>query len=137
MAKLTQDDIFGMFRAFGISRDRVVQLLNSCKDRDEARVAFERMKEVVDDRFSKMNSKEQSDLRAIRDRLMRIELKNYNPPAQTDTHLNARLRQAAQVYDMMKSGDIRGLSKMLDPDSVDPEFEESFIRNLLNRMSKK
>lgn len=149
MPKLTQSDVFMMFEPFGISSERVVEVLDSCADKSEAFNAFEGLKSLATIRYEEMRSGEVSaarfqEVKPTFERLMRISLKNYtpkkkNPPTEEEDKEKMRnskaVRQMAKISRMLKKGDAAGLMKLLDPDADSAEEKEA-VEALLRRFQK-
>jgi hypothetical protein len=142
MAKLTIQDVFDMFEPFGIRAERVTAVLNSCKDKGEADNAFEGLKGLVTARYEEMrgggvSSERFQKVKPIYERLIKISLKNYNPPKGKGDPANEKVRAAANIYELIKSKDIAGLSRLLENDAVDPQVEQDFVQRIIDRFDKK
>jgi hypothetical protein len=142
MPNLTIQDVFDMFEPFGIRAARVTSVLNACADKGEAEEAFEGLKGVVTERYNEMRSGDVSPeqfrkVKPIYERLMKIGLKNYNPPKRKDSPVDEKVRNAARIYDMLKKKDIAGLSRLLGEEPVDSEVEQNIIDDILSRFNKK
>lgn len=154
MPKLTQADVFSMFESFDISSERVVEVLDSCADKDEAFNAFEGLKSLATIRYEEMRSGEVSaarfqEIKPTFERLMRISLKNYTPKKKketTDEEDREKMRnskavlQMAKISKMLKNGDVTGLMKLLDPEADSREEKEAvevMMRRFKNAMDKK
>ncbi len=149
MPKLTQADVFKMFEPFGITSERVVEVLDSCADKDEAFKAFEGLKSLATIRYEEMRDGEVSaqrfqEVKPTFERLMRISLKNYTPKKKkdpTDEEDIEKMRgskavlQMAKISKMLRKGDAAGLMKLLDP-SADSSEEKEVVEALLRRFQK-
>lgn len=141
MAKLTLQDVFDMFEPFGIRSARVTAVLNACEDKEQAQEAFENLKLVVKRKYEQMRSGEVSaqrfqKIKPLYERLMNITLKNYNPPKK-DSEIDAKVRKAAQIHDMLKRKDIAGISRLLGEDPVDAEDQQNIVNEILSRFGKR
>lgn len=154
MPKLTQVDVFKMFEPFGILYERVVRVLDSCADKDEAFRAFEGFKSLATIRYEEMRGGEVSaqrfqEVKPVFERLMRISLKNYTPKKKekpTDEEDMKKMRnskavlQMAKISKMLKKGDAAGLMKLLDPEAnstEEKEAVEAMLRKFQKSMDKK
>ena len=154
MPKLTQADVFKMLEPFGIPSKRVVEVLDSCADKDEAFKAFEGFKSLATIRYEEMRDGEVSaqrfqGVKPVFERLMRISLKNYTPKKKekpTDEEDMKKMRnskavlQMANISKMLKKGDAAGLMKLLDPEASSPEEKEAveaMVRRFQKSMDKK
>ena len=134
MTKLTLQDVFDMFEPFGIPAARVIAVLNSCENKEEAAAAFEDLKLIVTKRYEKG---EAIELESIYKRLMNISLKNYTPPKPEDSGVDAKVRQAAKIHELLKEKDIAGISKLLGEDPVDGEDQQNIISDIISRFTKR
>jgi len=143
MAKLTLQDVFGMFEPFGIPKSQVIETLNACEDKHEAAKAFLGLKVMAYGNYMQMESKGLSNLRrielmAITERLKKIELKNYNPPTTKEPNLDSKVRTTANIYDMLKRKDVDGLMGMLDPDShANRDRANKFVDSLIKEVNRR
>lgn len=142
MAKLTLQDVFDMFEQFGIRSARVTAVLNACEDKEGAADAFENLKLVVKRRYEKMRSGDVSaqkfqEVKPVYERLMNITLKNYNPPKPKDSEMNANVRRAAKIHEMLKNKDIAGISSLLGEEPVDAKEQQNIVNQILSRFGKK
>ena len=142
MAKLTLQDVFDMFEPFGIQSSRVIVVLASCDDKEQAASAFENLKLVVRDRYKQMQSGSVSaarlrEVKPVYERLMNITLKNYNPPRSADSELDAGVRKAAKIHELLKNKDIAGISKLLGNEPVDDEEQNNLVNDILPRFGKR
>jgi len=143
MPKLTQSDVFKMLEPFGIPSNRVVEVLDSCADKDEAFKAFEGFK------YGEVSAQRFQGVKPVFERLMRISLKNYTPKKKekpTDEEDMKKMRnskavlQMANISKMLKKGDAAGLMKLLDPEASSPEEKEAveaMVRRFQKSMDKK
>lgn len=141
MSKLTLQDVFSMFEPFGIRSERVIAVLNSCDDKEQAAEAFENLKLVASNRYDDMRSGSVStqkfqEVKPLYERLMKISLKNYNPPKR-DSDVDAKVRNAAKIHEMLKNKDIAGIASLLGEDLVDAAEQESIVSDILRRFGKK
>lgn len=113
--KLTIQDVFKMFEPFGIPAQEVADYLNASKDKTQAFNVFEGLKARVQLRWKEMVEGEASlaEVQALRqtyERLMKISLKNYSPPAPPPPK-KPPPKDGSDFMDSLLKGDVDGAMK--------------------------